>query len=228
MPDWKDDAELFALMKQDLFTAVVGDVMDVMGLIHQFLPPEIRPLREDVVVVGRAMPVLEADCVGQMVAHAGKQQPFGLMLEALDDLKPGEVYICTGASGTFALWGELMALRAMKLGAVGAVVGSFSRDTRGILELGFPVFSTGLHAQDSAVRGRTIDFRCPIVFSNGVQVEPGDLVFGDLEGVVIVPRASEAEVIEKALEKVRRENQVRKAIEGGMSAKEAFETYGVM
>ena len=228
VPEWGSDSELFDLLRTELFTAVVGDVMDVAGLTQQFLPATIKPLRDDMLVIGRAMPVQEADCSGETVYTAAKRQPFGLMFEALDDLKPGEVYICAGGTPDYARWGELMSTRAIKLGAAGAVVEGYSRDTRGILRLNFPTFSMGRYAQDQGIRGRVIDFRCPIRFANGAVVQPGDLVFGDIDGVVIVPRQHEAEIIAAALEKVRGENKVRRAIEAGMSTREAFDTYGIM
>ena len=228
MPDWEDDQELFRLVREELYTAVVGDVMDASGLIHQFLPPEIRPLRDDMVLVGRAMPVLEVDCTDYTMPDQEREAPFGLMLDALDDLKQEEVYVCTGSSPRYALWGELMSTRAMKLGASGAVLDGYSRDTRGISRLNFPTFSYGPYAQDQAIRGHVVDFRCPISFGNGVQVKPGDLIFGDLDGVLVVPAEDEREVIYEALEKVRGENAVRRAIEEGMSAREAFERYGIM
>jgi regulator of RNase E activity RraA len=121
-----------------------------------------------------------------------------------------------------------MSTRAMQLGAAGVVVNGHVRDTRGILKLGFPTFSHGRYAQDQGVRGRVIDFRCPIDFANGVSVKPGDIVFGDIDGVVIVPRENEADIIAAAIEKVRGENKVREAILNGMSATEAFETFGIM
>lgn len=225
---WSDDRELFALMERELFTAVVGDVMDVLGLQQQFLPPQIRPLNADTRVIGRAMPVLEADCEGSEVASAGRNHPFGLMFEALDDLKPGEVYVCTGSSPTYALWGELMSVRALKLGAHGAVVDGYARDTHGIRRLKFPTFSYGSYAQDQGIRGRVIDFRCRIRFANQVLVSPGDIVFGDVDGVLTIPAAAVEDVIHRALEKVRGENRVRAAIEAGMSAREAFDHFGIM
>ena len=228
MPAWKDDRELFDLCRKELFPAVVGDVMDAAGLTHQFLPPQIKPLHEDMVVVGRAMPVLEADCSGGEVAHEGRSRPFGLMFEALDDLKPGEVYVATGGTAHYALWGELMSTRARFLGAAGAVVNGYLRDSKGILRLGFPAFSWGTYAQDQGARGRVVDFRCALEFPEGVRVRPGDLVFGDVDGVLVVPREHEAELIEKAVEKVRGENLVRKAIEEGMSTREAFDSFGIM
>ena len=224
---WGSDEELYSTVRRDLFTAVVGDVMDTIGLLRQFLPPQIKPLRDDMVVIGRAMTVLEADVFAESHGTDSMFEPFGLMFRALDDLKAGEVYICAGASPRYALWGELMSTRAIKLGAAGAVVDGYHRDTRGILRLGFPTFSYGAYAQDQAPRGKVIDFRVPLEIG-GVRVMPRDIVFGDLDGVCVIPHAAEEEVFRKALEKVQTENLVGRAIEDGMSAEEAFKKFGVM
>ena len=227
---WKDDADLFALARRELFTAVVGDVMDKLGLRHQFLPPAIHPLERDMVTIGRAMTVLEADFFEE-AAGAGHNplsgRPFGLMLDALDDLKPNEVYICTGGSPRYALWGELMSARAIRCGAAGVVVDGYSRDTRGILKLCFPCFSHGSYAQDQGPRGKVVDYRVPIEMS-GTRVAPGDIVFGDLDGVCIVPREVAPDVFRAALEKARGEKTVRLALEQGMPAREAFEKFGIL
>jgi regulator of RNase E activity RraA len=227
---WNDDAELFALARRELFTAVVGDAMDKLGLVQQFLPPYLQPLRDDMMVLGRAMPVLEADLIAESHSESddlSRCKPFGLMFEALDDLKPGEVYVCAGASPRYALWGELMGTRAMRLQAAGAVVDGYSRDTRGLLALSFPTFSRGRYAQDQGPRGRVVDFRLPIVLGD-VTIRPGDVIFGDLDGVCVVPRAAEAEVFRQALEKVRGEKRVKHALESGTSAREAFDIFGIM
>ena len=222
--NWNNDKELFAMMRRKLFTAVVGDILDTRSRLHQFLPREIQPLRDDMVVAGRAMPVLEADLERPRGAD---EKPFGLMFESLDDLKPHEVYLVTGGSPTYSLWGELMSTRAMKLGAAGCVSNGPTRDTHGILALNFPTFSTGRYAQDQRPRGEVVDFRVPVEIS-GVRVSPGDIVFGDVDGVVIVPREIEQDVLAAALEKVDAESKVRAAIESGVSAAEAFRRYGVM
>jgi len=221
---WGSDEELFDTLRRELSTAVVGDVMDTMGLLRQFLPPQLRPLRDDMVVTGRAMTVLEADVPSDTDLAT---EPFGLMFRALDDLKAGEVYVCAGGSPRYALWGELMSTRAIKLGAAGAVVDGYHRDTSGILRLGFPTFSYGGYAQDQAPRGKVTDFRVPLEVG-GVKVKPGDIVFGDLDGVCVIPCDAEEEVFRRALEKVQKENSVGRAIEEGMSAQEAFEKFGVM
>jgi regulator of RNase E activity RraA len=227
---WNDDANMLAAMREILYSAVVGDILDQMGHTHQFLPARIQPLREDMVLVGRAMPVLSADTIdvnGRGVRNPVLGQPFGLMLDALDDLQQDEVYLCSGASPRYALWGELMSTRAKALGSAGAVLDGFSRDTKGILALGFPVFSHGRYAQDQAPRGKVIDFRVPVEIA-GVHVEPGDILVGDCDGVVVVPRAIEQEVIQLACDKVHSENLVRQAIGEGMASKEAFLKYGVL
>ncbi len=227
MKEWQQDEDLFALFKRELFTAVVGDVMDKIGFQHRFLPPDIKPLRSDMVVIGRAMPALEADVFVESLTGSANplmKEPYGLTFRALDDLKPNEVYICTGASPRYALWGELMSVRARSLGAAGAVLHGYSRDTRGILQLNFPTFSAGRYAQDQGPRGKVIDFRVPLEIGQ-VRVNPGDIVFGDLDGV---PREAEEATIRLALEKVRGEQTVRQELEAGKSAVDVFATYQIM
>jgi len=230
MPLWTSDQELFDIAKRELFTAVVGDVMDKMGLQRQFLPPQIRPLRDDMVVIGRAMPVLEADVFGEAEgsgANPVMAKPFGLVFEALDNLQPNEVYICSGSSPTYALWGGLMSVRAQHLGAAGTVVDGYARDTSEILRLNYPCFSYGSYAQDQGPRGKVMDYRVPIRVGDAL-VRPGDIIFGDIDGVCVIPREAEEEAFTAALEKARGEQAVKKAIEAGMSTVEVFRTYGIM
>jgi len=227
---WNTDDELFKIVQQELFTCVVGDVMDKLHLLHQFLPPQIQPLRQDMIVIGRAMPVLSVDVFEERVlgtANKLMEKPFGLMLEALDDLRPNEVYVNTGSSPRNALWGELMSIRARKLKSSGAVVNGYTRDTKAILKLNFPTFSWGSYGQDSAPRYKVVDFRVPLEIG-GVQVRPGDILFGDIDGVCVVPTEASCDVFSKALEKVRGERLVRKALEEGSTAVAAFEKHGIM
>jgi regulator of RNase E activity RraA len=182
------------------------------------------------VVIGRAMPVIEADAfeeVPEKTKNPVMAKPFGIMFEALDDLKKDEVYICSGSSYSYALWGGLMSTRAIKLRAAGAVLDGYSRDTDEILRLGFPTFSIGTYAQDQGCRGKVIDFRIPIEF-NGIRVNPGDIIFGDRDGVIIVPGEAEKETFEGAIEKARGEKLVKEALEEGMSTVDAFKKFGIM
>lgn len=227
---WKNDNELYEIAKKELFVALVGDILDKMGYLHQFLPPNIKPLNADFVAIGRAMPVLEADVFEESAPTSHNpvmKKPFGLMFEALDSLKEGEVYICSGASPRYALWGGLMSTRAIRLGAAGAVVDGWSRDTKEILNLNFPTFSFGGYAQDQGPRGKVIDYRVPIEFG-GIRVDPGDIVYGDLDGVLIVPKEAVNDAFSGAIEKARGEQLVKKALQEGMSTVEAFNKFGIM
>jgi regulator of RNase E activity RraA len=227
---WTSDNDMFTMAQRELFTCVVGDVMDRMQLVHQFLPPRIQPLHREMIVIGRAMPVLAGDVFEEKIEGTANQlsaKPFGLMLEALDDLRPNEIYVNTGSSPRNALWGELMSTRALKLGASGAVVNGYVRDTRAILDMKFPTFAFGSYGQDSAPRYKVYDFRIPIEIG-GVRINPGDVLFGDIDGVLVVPAEAEAEVFTKALEKTRGEKLVKKELEAGSTAVAAFAKHGIM
>ncbi|MGI5900723.1 MAG: RraA family protein [Christensenellales bacterium] len=220
MAIWKTEEEMFALMKEKLYTPVVGDVLDLMGYVHQFMPPYIRPITNDMKLAGKACTVLEHDVFGP------QKKPFGLMTEALDQLEKNEIYVATGAHNS-ALWGELLTATARVRGATGAVLDGYHRDTPQVLEQNWPVFSKGCWAQDSSIRTNVVDFRCTIEIGQ-VTINDGDIIFGDIDGVLVIPKAVAEEVVEKSLEKASSEKLVRKAIENGMSATEAFARFGIL
>ena len=228
---WSGDSELFTLMRERLFSAVIGDVLDQLGFRHQFLPQALKPVLPSMVLVGRAMPVLEADYYTDHDSDAGQtelsRRPFGLMFQALDDLRADEIYVATGSSLRYALWGGLMSTRAAALGAAGALLDGYHRDTAEILQRDFPTFSRGSYAQDQGPRGKVVDWRVPVEI-DGMRIDPGDIVYGDRDGVLVIPRAVEVEAVQGAWQKVMTESQVRIAIEGGMSTVEAFARFGVM
>lgn len=229
------DEELFTLMKRNLYTAVVGDILDRLGYTHQFLPPEIRPLHSEMKLAGRAMTVSM-----KQISRFPKNL-FSKMIASLDDLKKNEVYIASGPTSYCANWGELMTTAAKARGAVGAVVSGYHRDTQGILALQsrpFPVFSRGAYAQDAAPRMEVSDFRVPIKFTGilhpnvksfkPVTVQPGDIVFADLDGVLIIPQTIEKEVLTLALEKASGEKTVQKEIRSGKKVAEVFKRHGIL
>ena len=216
-----NDRDLFDLFRAELYTPVVGDILDTLGCYHQFLPQPIQPMRTEMKLIGRAMPVLMIDVYGEQA------QPFGRLTEALDQMEPGDVYLASGGAMRCAYWGEILTATARMRGANGAVVNGYHRDTPQVLDQDWPVFSRGRFAQDSGVRTKVVDYRCRIEVGP-VTVQPGDLVFGDLDGVIVIPRAHEAEVVERSLEKVRGEKLVRKEIEAGMSSTAAFAKYGIL
>jgi len=216
-----NNVELLNEMRAHLFSAVIGDVLDLHGYRNQFLMPECRPLSPAMVVCGRAMTVFEAD-VNEPV-----DPPFGLMLKALDSMKRDEVYVAGGSSAPYALWGELMSTAARARGAAGAVLAGYTRDTNAILALNFPVFCYGSYAQDQRGRGKVVDFRISLDI-NGVTIQPGDIVFGDVDGVVVLPREAEDSVIPEALERARKERTAKRLLMSGVSAESVFFETGVL
>jgi regulator of RNase E activity RraA len=217
----RDETARFELVANSLYTPVIGDILDGLGRTHQFLPAAVQPLLPSMTVVGRAMPVLIAD-----VFDAGSK-PFGKLTEALDALQPGDVYLARRATIACAAWGEIMTAAARKRCANGAVIDGYHRDTPKVLEQNWPVFSRGAYAQDAGVRAAVLDFGVPVEIY-GARINPGDLIVGDCDGVLAVPAEIEDEVLELALKKASTENDVRKAIEDGMTTTEAFARYCVL
>jgi 4-hydroxy-4-methyl-2-oxoglutarate aldolase len=217
----RTDEQGFELLRTVLYTAVIGDILDRKGLCHQFLPQPIKPLIMAHRVVGRAMPVKIADVSGP------QRRSFGLMTDALDALRPGEVYIATGGSRNCAAWGEIMTATARMRGAAGAIVDGFHRDTTRVIEQAWPVFSRGSFAQDAGVRSAVIAYRYQIEIE-GVLIQPGDLIFGDMDGVLVIPPTVEQEVMQEALDKVTGERRVRKELEEGCTSTAVFDRYGIL
>lgn len=220
MPEWSTDKELFAVIKEELYTGVLCDVLDTLGYSHQYLPRAIQSLRPTDVMVGRAFPTIICDVYGE------QESPLGLLPEAIDSIGEDEVYIVTGGDRRCSYFGEIMAATIRQKGCVGAVVDGYMRDTRQVLEQNFPVFSMGRDAQGSIYRNQVIRYRCPVEIG-GILIQPGDLVFGDIDGVVVIPREIEERAISATLDKVRNEKDTRSSIESGMSAVDAVDKFGV-
>lgn len=220
MSVWKNEEEMFCLMKEALYTPVVGDILDQLGYTHQFLPPQIKGLERGMKLAGRVCTVLECD------VFETQKKPFGYLTEALDQLREHDVFVAAGAHNS-ALWGELLTAAAKKRGAAGAVLDGFTRDTPQVLAQDFPVFARGRWAQDSSVRTSVLEYRCAIEIGQ-VVIHDGDLIFGDMDGVLVIPKEISETCIGLALEKAAGEKKVRKAIEDGMSATEAFRVFGIL
>ena len=225
--EWNSDEELFALIRAELTTCPISDVMEVMGFAYPMLPHEIAPLGAPKVMIGRAMPVRDEPPIPHGGLKRYDSKPFGLLFESIEDLKPGEVYIASGGPTYAARLGDMLITRAHALGAAGLVVNGNVRDVQGIGAVDVPVFCRGTYAYGLQGRHNVVDYRCTIKVGH-VLVRPGDLVFGDADGVVVVPQECERDIIPKALAKARLEAKVRSAIEAGESVVDAFEKYAVM
>lgn len=218
------DQELFEWIKQHVYVPVVCDILDTLGYRNQAMHFRLRPLDENqCVFVGRARTFrwMETDYVVE-------DDPYGIEIEAMDSLKPGDVCIhSTDHGGTNAPWGELMSTVAKMRGAVGCVCDSQIRDCLRIKALGFPVFYRGIRPLDSKGRGRVIAYDVPVRCGD-VLVNPGDLVYADFDGVVVVPQEAEQRVFQLAREKAIDEDMSRKELLEGKTLAEVYEKYGAL
>lgn len=211
-----------AMMRERFTSAVVCDALDAAGFPNQSPRIAFRQLTVPGVLIGRCKTTLWAD-----MAHVDPM-PYELELKAVDTCQPDDILIAAaGGSMRSGIWGELLSTAARNAGCVGAIVDGAVRDVRQMAEMGFPVYALGTIIYDSKDRQRVIDIDVPVEI-DGVAFHPGDLVIADLDGVVVVPRAVEADVVQAAWAKVNAENEVRDAIKAGMPATDAFNKYGVL
>jgi 4-hydroxy-4-methyl-2-oxoglutarate aldolase len=213
-----------AELRRRLFTSVLSDCLDAAGHRNQALQARVRPLDESLVLCGRARTGLYAEVYD---APEG-ENPYELEIRLIDDLRPDEVAVFScGSSGRIAPWGELLSTAAKARGAAGVVMDGLTRDVRAIREMKFPVFAGGIGPLDSKGRGKVVAIDVPVEVA-GARVAPGDLVFGDVDGVVVVPRAIEEQVIAAALEKVSGESATREALARGEKLAEVFKRHGIL
>jgi 4-hydroxy-4-methyl-2-oxoglutarate aldolase len=220
------DDQLRTFIQGNLYVAAICDMLDDLGYRNQAMHHRLRPLLPDMRncgFVGRARTVrwMETDYIVE-------EDPYGLEIDLIDDLKPGDVVVhSTDHSGTNAPWGELMSTIAKRNGAVGCVCDSQIRDTVKIIDMGFPIYYTGIRPLDSKGRARVMAIDVPIRCGD-VLVNPGDLVVADYDGIVVIPQIVEKDVFVLAQEKVTKENATRSELLAGRSLREVYEKYGVL
>jgi 4-hydroxy-4-methyl-2-oxoglutarate aldolase len=225
-PSADSDTALFTAMREKLYVAVVCDVLDSLGYRDQAMHPRLRPLLPGINGCGfagraRTMRWMETDYVVE-------DDPYGLEIEAIDSLRPGDVVVhSTDRGGKSAPWGELMTTVAMRNGAVGCVCDAMIRDCTRIVALGFPVYCAGTCPLDSKGRGRVMAYDVPVQCGD-VLVQPGQIIFADYDGIVVIPREVESNVIQRALEKVDGENRTRRELQAGRTLREVYDKYGIL
>lgn len=210
---------------EKLYSAVLSDVMDGLGLMEQALKPFVRPLDEGLVLFGRARTGLYMP----RYQVADGEDPYEIEIALVDDLQPGDVavFACGGPTDRIAPWGELLSTAAQVRGATGCLTDGLIRDVKPIREMGFPVFHGGIGPLDSKGRGKMMEMDCRVV-CGGVAMAAGDWVFGDADGAVVIPQAAAEETFAKALEKVAAENRTRDELRAGRSLREVFDRFGIL
>ncbi|MEX2601712.1 MAG: RraA family protein [Balneolaceae bacterium] len=223
---FETDSEIFVFMKENLFVAVVCDMLDSLGYRNQAMHRRLRPLlpdREQCGFIGRSRTVQWME-----TEYVDEEDPYGLEIEMMDSLKPGDIVVhSTDYSGNNVPWGELLTTVAVKNGAAGCVCDSNIRDCTRIIEMNFPVYYTGILPLDSMGRARVMDYDVPIR-CGGVQVQSGELIFADYDGIVVIPESVEREVLKLSLEKVGKESVTRKELQAGKTLREVYDRYGIL
>uniref|UniRef100_A0A7C4QRQ1 Putative 4-hydroxy-4-methyl-2-oxoglutarate aldolase n=1 Tax=Schlesneria paludicola TaxID=360056 RepID=A0A7C4QRQ1_9PLAN len=210
------------MLREALYTAVVCDALDSLGYRRQSPRAALPPQTVNRLLVGRCKTTLWVD-----MAHEDPH-PYALELQAVDGCQPDDVLIAAaGGSQRSGIWGELLTTAARNAGCAGAVVDGAIRDVAKIRQLDFPVYARGRSPYDSLHRQRVVDVDVAVEIE-GVVFRPGELVFADEDGIVVVPREVEHEALRRAWAKVHAENEVRNAIQKGMKAAAAFQQYGVL
>jgi 4-hydroxy-4-methyl-2-oxoglutarate aldolase len=208
-----------------LYAAVLSDVLDSLGRSDQAMQPFIRPVDESRVLFGRVR-----TGIYRHVYHVPQQgNPYEVEMALVDDLRPGDVAVlaCGGRTDRIAPWGELLTTAATCRGAAGCVTDGLVRDVRRIREMRFPVFAGGIGPLDTKGRAEMVAMDVPVL-CGGVHIEPGDYVFGDVDGVVVLPQALAGAAFRAALEKVASEDAARDALRAGESLREVYARFGVL
>ena len=211
-------------VREKLFTSVLSDCLDSVGVMHQAAASRIRPLDENLVMVGRA----RTAAFMEVYHHEAGTNPYELEIALIDSLQKGEipVFACSNPARV-APWGELLSTAAMARGAAGALMDGCTRDVKAIRAMQFPVYHGGIAPLDSKGRGKIMAIDVPIVCA-GVTVNPGDLVFGDADGVVVIPKSIEEEVLRLAFEKVKGERSTLEELRAGQKLADVFARHGIL
>jgi 4-hydroxy-4-methyl-2-oxoglutarate aldolase len=218
------DNALFDLMAAKLYVAVISDVLDRLGFRNQVLKPGIVPVQPDVsqVLVGRAATILIAP------QYEVVDQPYTSMIAGVDALQPGDVVVAgVGGISDIAVWGELFSNAALARGSRGFITDGCHRDTRMIRDLGFPVFSRGARPVDISGRGTVISYGRPIEIA-GVTVHQNDVVFAEIDGIVVIPSAVAEETVDRALDKVAKEDGARDDLRSGALLSAVWQKHRVL
>lgn len=207
-----------------LTASILSDCLDQCGFKHQALPSRIRPLDENLVMMGRARTAVFME----VYSDPSDSNPYELEIELIDSLNPGDIPIFACSNPIrIAPWGELLSTASRNRGAAGAVFDGCVRDIKAVRNMRFPVFHAGIAPLDSRGRGKVMAIDVPIECA-GVEATTGDFIFGDADGVVVVPRVIEPKVVERAREKIKGERFTLRALQQGETLASVYSKYGVL
>ena len=220
---FKSETELLDYLEKNAYSAAFSDILDEMGYRFQVLSPHSRiyPLKEDFVVMGRAVTLLNEN-------DGNIDEPYDTVIKCIDSLKPDSLLVTTGTDKFITgIMGELTATALYARKSRGAIVNGYTRDARKIIKMNFPTFAWGTSPIDTTGRVRVIDYNIPITIG-GVKIFPGNLVFADLDGIIVIPKAVEEEVINEVIRRINTENVVREELAEGKTMAEVWSKHHVL
>ena len=210
-------------VKDKLFAPCILDILDDLGYRKQGMDYTMRPLvQNDVKIMGPAFTFLACE------VYEEPEHPYKNEFEGLDQMPEGSVMAATTqGSMSSAYFGELLATRARYRGVRGAIIDGATRDIGKIMEMEFPLYCKGISPYDSKGRMDVIAYNVPIV-CGGVLINPGDVIYAEKEGIAVIPADVVDKVIDLTIEKLTKEDIVRKELQSGTSAADVFDKYGVL
>lgn len=221
--NFKSETELFSYLEKNAYAAVFSDILDELGFNSQVISPQsqIHPLKESFVVMGKAVTLLNE-------SDSNEEEPYDVVINCIDNLGPNSVIVIAQTENFLTgIMGELTATALRFRKSRGAIVNGYTRDARKLIKMGFPTFARGASPIDTKGRVRVKDFNIPIVVG-GIKILPGDLIFADLDGIIVIPPQVEKEVIDEVIIRINTETTVRKELATGKSMAEVWEKHHVL
>jgi len=222
--EFTNENEMFAFMEEHFYAGALSDILDEMGYPECAVSPfaMIRPLFPQAVCAGRVRTILNVP------ERTGREDPYKLAIQLLDSLKPGEIAVCSSDKPIeTGIMGELSATAMRKRGGRGCIVDGYTRDARKIINIRFPTFARGVSPIDTTDRVAVVDYDCPVI-CGGRRAEAGQIVFADMDGIILIPKDVEKEVIQEAVKRVEVETEIRGKLGDGATLRDMWDTYHVL
>lgn len=211
-----------AFLKKNLYSGVLCDVLDGMGYRNQSIGQRLMPLNDETVIFGPAFTSIAT------VVYSMPEHPLTAQCKVVDQLGEGEIYVLvTRGEYNCAVFGELFATAVKQRKGAGVLLDGYVRDLKAIKEMNFPLFYAGRDPRTSKGRAEINECQIPVIL-DGVTIRPGDLIFGDIDGVVIIPKEIADEVFEEALATIKKEDQVREGLINGDSLEKVYDEIGAI
>ena len=209
-------------IKKNMYSGVLCDVMDEMGCRNQCIGKELMPLKDDTVIFGPAFTSIAT------TVYSMPESPLTAQCKVVDQLEEDEIYVLvTRGDYNCAVFGELFATRVNNKKCAGVLLDGYARDLKALKEMDFPLFYAGHDPRTSKGRAEINECQIPVIMY-GVTINPGDIIFGDIDGVAVIPKDIADEVIEKAFETIKSEDQVRESLRQGATMEAVYAKHGTI